>query len=138
MPCLNLGILFFKIHDTCEEKDIDKIEDKDQYDDESISITTLRRSDKIYEDTSIYSPSYEDDSDYEDEEDNSMNRIKRCNSPCELAANETDQCAICYINKKRYVYIPCGHLCMCGECANKIEDVCPICKIIVSNIIKTY
>ena len=123
------------MHDNCEEKDLNEIEDNDQYDDENITIRTKKRTYQLLE---PYVDDYEDEDEDEEDEDNSINRIKRCNSPCELSTNEIDQCGICYINKKRYVCIPCGHLCMCGECANKIKDVCPICRKNVSNIIKTY
>ena len=89
--------------------------------------------------------SYDDNEDNEDNDENNedeeiINIRKRCNSPCELASEDggQDQCGICYIHKKKYACVPCGHLCMCGECANKIEDMCPICKMKISNIIKIY
>lgn len=83
---------------------------------------------------------YEDEDDYDYENDqNKKIKIsrKRCSSPCELATKD-DECNICYVNKKKYACVPCGHLCMCGECANKIEDKCPICKISITTIIKIF
>ena len=63
---------------------------------------------------------------------------KRSNSICELAMNEAEQCNICYTNKKTYACIPCGHLCVCGNCANKIKNKCPICNTKSATIVKIY
>ena len=81
----------------------------------------------------------DDDSD-EDESDDEIIVVnkKRCSSPCELATEPDTECNICYINKKKYACVPCGHLCMCGECANRINDSCPMCKTKISTIIKIY
>ena len=72
----------------------------------------------------------------DDEEE--TEKIKRCNSPVELAENKIDECGICYMNKKKYACVPCGHLCMCGECANKVEKKCPMCNIEITDIIKIF
>ena len=100
-------------------------------------------NDNATDTVSIYDEDVDVDVDVDvdiDEDEDIINIRKRCNSPCELASedNGMDQCGICYINKKKYACVPCGHLCMCGECANKIEDACPICKMKISNIIKIY
>ena len=42
------------------------------------------------------------------------------------------------VNKKKYACIPCGHLCMCGNCANQISNKCPICKNKFIDIIKIF
>ena len=81
------------------------------------------------------------DNDENDVDNNEHRKIiiarKRCSSPCELAT-EDNECNICYIHKKKYACVPCGHLCMCGECANKIEDNCPICNTSITTIIKIF
>ena len=81
-----------------------------------------------------------DDISYESEEDKIKTpKIKiRCISPCNEATNTENECNICYINEKKYACIPCGHMCMCGNCANKINDKCPICKETIKDIIKIY
>lgn len=88
---------------------------------------------------------YSDDNDsYNDSDDEDSDNVKivinkkRCSSPCELATEPNTECNICYINKKKYACVPCGHLCMCGECANRIIDTCPMCKTKISTIIKIY
>jgi hypothetical protein len=80
----------------------------------------------------------EEEMDDNDEEETIIIKRKKCTSPCELATETDTECSICYINKKKYACVPCGHLCMCGECANKIGDQCPMCKTKVNTIIKIY
>lgn len=63
---------------------------------------------------------------------------KRSNSLCEISTEESTQCNICLTNKKKYACVPCGHLCMCGDCANKINGGCPICKNKFTDIIKIF
>lgn len=44
--------------------------------------------------------------------------------------DDTD-CIICMENEYDVVMVPCGHYCMCNECANKIlnsTSKCPICR----------
>lgn len=76
----------------------------------------------------------DNDNSQKEEEDKPL----RCNSPVELAENKVEECNICYMNKKKYACIPCGHLCMCGECANKVENKCPMCNIEITDIIKIF
>ena len=80
-----------------------------------------------------------DEDEEQSESDNEpINQIIRCTSPCNLATEADAECNICYINEKKYACIPCGHMCMCGECANRILDKCPICKDNITDIIKIY
>ena len=45
-------------------------------------------------------------------------------------------CVICLENDNNWILIPCGHKCVCGECA-KVIQVCPLCraKIVSKNIV---
>ncbi|XP_036145385.1 E3 ubiquitin-protein ligase cblA-like [Monomorium pharaonis] len=53
-------------------------------------------------------------------------------------------CIACINTKSNQVFIPCGHICCCEDCANYImqesDDVkkCPICKKQISAIYKVY
>eukprot|EP01084_Bolivina_argentea_P069170 125910_1 len=38
-----------------------------------------------------------------------------------------DRCTICMENIRQYACIPCGHLCLCQNCNELINDRCPIC-----------
>ena len=63
---------------------------------------------------------------------------KRSSSPSELAESKVEECNICYVNKKKYACVPCGHLCMCGECSNKVSEKCPMCNVETTDIIKIF
>lgn len=56
--------------------------------------------------------------------------------------NNQNECKICYDSKVDTVFIPCGHMCACHACAvnvlTKFQKQCPICKTVVSNVVKTY
>lgn len=82
--------------------------------------------------------SYDDISDTDDENNDNKKSKPRCSSPVELANEKTEECDICYINKKKYACIPCGHLCMCGDCANKVDTKCPLCNVEFTSITKIY
>ena len=69
---------------------------------------------------------------------NKDKREKRPISPSILSTNVETQCCVCLINVKKYACIPCGHLCLCGQCSIKIEKKCPICKNESTDIIKIY
>ena len=36
-------------------------------------------------------------------------------------------CAVCLDNAINVVLIPCGHMCSCSQCSNKLSN-CPICR----------
>lgn len=82
--------------------------------------------------------SYEDDTESDEEKKEEIKIKPRCTSPVELSTNKTEECNICYVNKKNYACVPCGHLCMCGDCANKVDSKCPICNVKFTNVIKIF
>lgn len=46
------------------------------------------------------------------------------------------ECVICMDEKCEVVFIPCGHMCCCQECANKELDSCPMCRGSIERKIK--
>ncbi|XP_011859287.1 PREDICTED: baculoviral IAP repeat-containing protein 3-like [Vollenhovia emeryi] len=47
-------------------------------------------------------------------------------------------CIICLSKKALYVFVPCGHLCVCDSCSNNImHKRCPMCNLPYDNCIKT-
>jgi hypothetical protein len=63
---------------------------------------------------------------------------KRSISPCVLTDDVDKQCNVCLTNVKKYACVPCGHMCVCGECSNKIGDKCPICNDKITSIIRIF
>ena len=37
-------------------------------------------------------------------------------------------CKICWENPLQVTFIPCGHMATCKDCAEKLQDECPICR----------
>ena len=44
-------------------------------------------------------------------------------------------CVICLDKPRGMILIPCGHVCVCSDCVNKLGDKCPICR---KNITKKH
>jgi hypothetical protein len=55
-----------------------------------------------------------------------------------LASTKSEECSICYTNKKSYACVPCGHLCLCYKCSNQINGKCPLCNVSYDEIIRIY
>jgi len=51
-------------------------------------------------------------------------------------------CKICFANPENITLIPCGHVCMCSECAKiilaKPNAQCPICKATIQQTMRIY
>lgn len=56
----------------------------------------------------------------------------------EPPAREEDACVVCLDKKKVVLIYPCGHLCVCQGCANKLEGQCPVCRGKVTDVVKVY
>ncbi|XP_037825517.1 mitochondrial E3 ubiquitin protein ligase 1 [Lucilia sericata] len=37
-------------------------------------------------------------------------------------------CVVCNINPKEVIILPCGHVCICEDCSEKIKMTCPVCR----------
>lgn len=41
-------------------------------------------------------------------------------------------CVICYDNNSEYIFVPCGHYCICAGCNNRLHNMnihnCPMCQ----------
>ncbi|XP_023166671.1 mitochondrial E3 ubiquitin protein ligase 1 [Drosophila hydei] len=37
-------------------------------------------------------------------------------------------CVVCSTNPKEIILLPCGHVCLCEDCAQKIDITCPVCR----------
>ena len=46
-------------------------------------------------------------------------------------------CLICYVEERDAVFVPCGHMCACLECARKLED-CPYCHRPINDSIRLF
>jgi hypothetical protein len=47
------------------------------------------------------------------------------------------ECCICLENPKNMIFLPCGHVCTCQDCAPGLEN-CPICRGPITGKVKAY
>lgn len=58
-----------------------------------------------------------------------------------LAKQTAKWCIVCYERENEYAFLPCGHKCMCGPCANTTAAKslkCPICRQNIGKIQRIY
>lgn len=56
----------------------------------------------------------------------------------QLKSKKENKCSICMENDSEYIFIPCGHFCICANCDNQYnQDICPICRTL-GNRFKVY
>jgi hypothetical protein len=63
----------------------------------------------------------------------------RQNQMAEIHGSE--ECVVCWSSKRTHAFFPCGHMCVCNECANTIlrgNSKCPLCRMESRQIAKIY
>jgi hypothetical protein len=68
--------------------------------------------------------------------------------PCSTLEDESTTCVVCMEMPRSHAFVPCGHLSLCSDCANKFPQQrrerreaaykCPICRNSCSLIMKVY
>lgn len=61
-------------------------------------------------------------------------------------AENAMRCCVCYANQKTEMLVPCGHVSMCSDCADRVVGrtraltgkPCPICKVSPTQRLKVY
>lgn len=47
-------------------------------------------------------------------------------------------CVICSVKRIQVVLIPCGHMCLCKDCAEEFTGACPICRADIGGKFRVY
>lgn len=55
-----------------------------------------------------------------------------------IELSESQLCVVCKNNPKEIILLPCGHVCICGDCNDDITHKCPICRTEISNRAVAY
>ena len=58
-----------------------------------------------------------------------------------LAKQNAKWCVVCYERENDFAFLPCGHKCMCEQCANMTlakKQPCPICRQNIAKIQRIY
>ncbi|XP_061711907.1 mitochondrial E3 ubiquitin protein ligase 1-like [Cydia pomonella] len=55
---------------------------------------------------------------------------ERCARVCDpdLSQAQLLLCVVCIENPKQIILLPCGHVCLCEDCSDRITEQCPICR----------
>ena len=54
------------------------------------------------------------------------------------AEERVPDCVICFEDTVSMVFVPCGHACVCDQCAQLVVDECPLCRGVVDMKIKLH
>ncbi len=71
--------------------------------------------------------------------DNITPTLVRQTAPRPEVIFEVTECVICMDNKPDQIFVPCAHLCTCGDCyqqMKKTKPACPLCRRHVVSAIK--
>ena len=52
-------------------------------------------------------------------------------------SDDSKLCKICLSEEIKVVFLPCGHLVCCEQCANRVSH-CPICRKYINGTVKAY
>ena len=59
-----------------------------------------------------------------------------------FAGDDPAGCAICLDQPCRYVFVPCGHLCVCRDCMVELGFAggteCPICRTVATSVMRVW
>ncbi|XP_029734744.1 mitochondrial E3 ubiquitin protein ligase 1 [Aedes albopictus] len=55
-------------------------------------------------------------------------RVQRRALARQQVFNDEQRCVVCVDNPKEVICLPCGHVCLCENCAEKIRLNCPVCR----------
>ncbi|XP_076626757.1 mitochondrial E3 ubiquitin protein ligase 1 [Colletes latitarsis] len=47
-------------------------------------------------------------------------------------------CVVCRTNPREIILLPCGHVCLCEDCANDITNDCPLCRTPITQKAAAY
>jgi hypothetical protein len=58
-------------------------------------------------------------------------------------STDDDDCVVCMDALRTHLFVPCGHMCVCGDCAMIVSgeggtNECPLCRVAVSGTVKVF
>jgi uncharacterized membrane-anchored protein len=71
-----------------------------------------------------------------------LRRQKKTTDDADNNATSKGSCSVCLVEAAEVVIQPCGHVCICRDCANTlmehIDNKCPICRSKIKRIQNVY
>lgn len=52
--------------------------------------------------------------------------------------SDEQRCVVCVTNPKEVIVLPCGHVCLCEDCAIQIKSACPVCRCDIKSKAAAY
>ncbi|XP_065174300.1 mitochondrial E3 ubiquitin protein ligase 1-like [Atheta coriaria] len=52
--------------------------------------------------------------------------------------SEIQLCIVCKENPREIILLPCGHVCLCDDCSENIQDKCPVCRKPIQSKAEAY
>lgn len=65
-------------------------------------------------------------------------RRKRRRNVQNTQSSESQQCVVCCQNPRQIILLPCGHVCLCEDCSERITDFCPVCRAAIETKAAAY
>jgi len=70
------------------------------------------------------------------------NEEESCRAKKPKDTHVDNTCCVCMVHDKTHLFVPCGHQCVCGTCAETIMKSqpakCPVCRSICDKVIKVF
>jgi len=70
--------------------------------------------------------------------ENANMKVKKCMQELRRKEEEAKLCVICLEVPKTILMLPCGHKCLCSNCALPTNNRCPICRTTVTTTVKVF
>jgi hypothetical protein len=99
-------------------------------------------------------PPYDDDDDNDSSDDDAIAEaddalrhraaaLQHDDDDNDVAVSPDEECIVCMHRRRRLVLVPCGHLCYCTPCHERVyadnrDACCPMCKAAVRETIRVY
>ena len=58
--------------------------------------------------------------------------------PNSVAVPPIPVCIVCCVRRRDTCLIPCGHVCVCSDCSDAVEDRCPMCRAEIRERVKIF
>jgi hypothetical protein len=58
----------------------------------------------------------------------------------EVDPESQNLCVVCLSEKRKFLCVPCGHLCLCNDCAELLQNSkkCPLCRQAIHHLQRVY
>lgn len=78
----------------------------------------------------------------ESEEDNQTKTTNCGTRRSKQVADSVGTCVVCFDNAKSHAFVPCGHLCVCQNCAEAVKQMpvqtCPLCRSEFVSVVQIF